>query len=92
MVAAFAFFSVALSGMQVGLTTERLLGNNDFQLASYGFAVFTLIALATSIAAIILTWFVFTLYFYTSAKFYHHKVQSMRRRAKEAVISADASS
>lgn len=78
---AFAFFSVSLSGLQVALATEQLGRNQDFHRASYGFAVFSLVALATSVVIILLTWFVLALYFYVSAKVYHHQVQSERRKA-----------
>ncbi|KAK0639379.1 hypothetical protein B0T16DRAFT_423090 [Cercophora newfieldiana] len=78
---AFAFFSVSLSGLQVALATEQLGSNADFHRASYGFAVFSLVAVTASIVAMILTWFILALYFYVSAKVYHRRVQAERRKA-----------
>lgn len=43
MAAATIFIALVLTAMQVGLATERLQGNADFQQASYGFTVFAIL-------------------------------------------------
>lgn len=80
--AVFAIFSVALSGMQVALMTNELSQNSAFHAASYGFSVFSLVALAACLGAMFCCWILLLLYFYISAKMYHHKVQSERRAAR----------
>ncbi|KAH7079954.1 hypothetical protein BKA63DRAFT_407973 [Paraphoma chrysanthemicola] len=80
--AVFAIFSVALSGMQVALMTDQLSHNTAFHAASFGFAVFTLVALATCLATIFFSWMILALYFFTAAKIYHRKVQSGREVAR----------
>ena len=42
--AATVFVAVVLGAMQVGLATERLQGDADFQRAAFGFAVFAIVA------------------------------------------------
>ena len=79
--AVFAILSVALSGMQVALMTDQLARNSAFHAASYGFAVFSLVALAACLGTILCSWVSLLLYFYLTAKIYHHKVQSARRAA-----------
>jgi hypothetical protein len=81
--AVFAIFSVALSGMQVALMTDQLSHNSAFHAASYGFAVFSLFALAGCLATIFGSWLLLLLYFYLAAKLYHHRVQSVRRAASK---------
>ncbi|KAI0481789.1 hypothetical protein F4859DRAFT_435633 [Xylaria cf. heliscus] len=76
--AVFAIVSVALSGMQVALMTDQLSHDSRFHRASYGFAVFSLVALAASLGVIIGTWVILTIYFYINAKLYHHHIQSTR--------------
>ncbi|KAK0657834.1 hypothetical protein B0T16DRAFT_425916 [Cercophora newfieldiana] len=58
LLAVFAFFSVSLSGLQVGLATNRLGQNGEFHEASYGFTVFSLMTLAGSVVAMVVTWVV----------------------------------
>ena len=79
--APFAILSVTLSAMQVGLGTHQLSNDSAFHAASYGFSVFSLVALAACIGIMLCSWFVLLVYFYTVAKMYHHKVQSARRAA-----------
>ncbi|KAK0722209.1 hypothetical protein B0T26DRAFT_701817 [Lasiosphaeria miniovina] len=43
MATAAVFIALVLTAMQVGLATERLQGNADFQQASYGFTVFAIL-------------------------------------------------
>ncbi|KAI0116314.1 hypothetical protein GGR51DRAFT_313635 [Nemania sp. FL0031] len=84
--AAFAIFSVALSGIQVALMTDQLSHNSNFHRASYGFAVFSLVVLAGFLGAIISSWVVLTVYFYVIAKLYHHDVQLKRRSKGPATL------
>jgi len=91
LLAVFAFFSVSLSGLQVGLATDRLGRNDEFHTASYGFAVFSLVALAGSVVVIMITWVVLTAYFYISSELYHHQVQSMRRRKTMEIVEGGES-
>ena len=49
---AFVFVTILLTAMQVGLATKKLQSSESFQAASYGFAIFAMIALVTVIAAI----------------------------------------
>ncbi|KAH8719383.1 hypothetical protein GQ44DRAFT_712301 [Phaeosphaeriaceae sp. PMI808] len=79
--AVFAIFTVLLSGLQVALMTDQLSHNSTFHAASYGFAVFSLVALAGSLATIFGFWVVLLIYVYLAAKLYHHRVQSARRLA-----------
>ncbi|KAK7425601.1 hypothetical protein QQZ08_007924 [Neonectria magnoliae] len=78
--AVFAILSVALSAMQVALSTEPLNEDHSFQQASYGFAVFSLVAIAGFLVAIFLTWIVLALFFYSSAKWYHRRVHLERTK------------
>ncbi|KAI1147079.1 hypothetical protein F4825DRAFT_465999 [Nemania diffusa] len=77
--AVFAIMSVVLSGMQVALMTDQLSHDSNFHRASYGFAVFSLVALAACLGAIITCWVILTIYFYSAAKLYHRKIQLARR-------------
>lgn len=53
LIALFAYVTVALSAMQVGLATDRLRNDHAFQDASFIFAMFSLLALVFSIAAMV---------------------------------------
>ena len=56
MLAVFALFSVFLSALQVGQSTNRLQNNRAFQRISYGFVVASLVALGASVALIFAVW------------------------------------
>ena len=49
LLAVFVYAAVILSAMQVRLATERLQGNDQFQRASYGFAVTSIVAVVAVI-------------------------------------------
>jgi hypothetical protein len=88
--AVFAFFTVALSVVQVGLAVTDLQGNLAFQSASYGFTVFSGLAVVGTIGALLLTWFILMLFHYISAKIYHRRVMKERKKKREeASRSAD---
>ncbi|PHH90505.1 hypothetical protein CDD83_3469 [Cordyceps sp. RAO-2017] len=55
MTAATVFVALVLTAMSVGLATDRLKGNNDFQRASSGFAVFAILGLMCAFALVVLT-------------------------------------
>lgn len=60
----FAYVTVALSAMQVGLGTQKLQDNHIFQQGSQRFAVASLILLAASVALIFIIWvFLFCFHF-----------------------------
>ncbi|KAK0631453.1 hypothetical protein B0T14DRAFT_501707 [Immersiella caudata] len=82
LLAVFAFFSVSLSGLQVGLATNHLGQDGDFHEASYGFTVFSLVTLAASVVAMMFTWVLLTMYHFTTSELYHHRVQSWRRKRR----------
>ena len=54
---AFVFVTIVLTAMQVGLATNQLQSSERFQAASYGFAIFAMVALVTVIG-VIATFFV----------------------------------
>jgi hypothetical protein len=56
MLAVFAVLSVVLSALQVGLATVMLQGNGPFQSASYGFTVFSLVAMVASVLVVSSVW------------------------------------
>jgi hypothetical protein len=62
MLAVFAFFTVLLSALQVGLATTKLQGNETFQKISYGFAITSLIVVVAGVMSILFVWLV--LFFY----------------------------
>jgi hypothetical protein len=86
LLAVFAFFSVSLSGLQVGLATNQLGQNGDFHEASYGFTVFSLVTLAGSVVAMMLTWALLTMYHYITSELYHNRVQSWRRKKRREML------
>ncbi|KAK0648835.1 hypothetical protein B0T16DRAFT_389001 [Cercophora newfieldiana] len=55
MVAATVFIALILTAMQVGLATDRLKDNGDFQRASFGFTVFAMVAPLGAFGLLILT-------------------------------------
>ena len=79
LLAVFVYFTVALAGMQLGLAQEDLQRSDTFQQASYGLTIFSLVFVIASVLAILVTWFVLTLFHYTSAKMYHRDVMRERR-------------
>ncbi|GFF32458.1 hypothetical protein IFM58399_03218 [Aspergillus lentulus] len=73
--AVFAYLTVGLSAMQVGLGTQKLQDNHVFQQGSQRFAVASLILLAASVALIFIIWvFLFCFHFLWA-------MQSLKRRA-----------
>lgn len=60
--AVFVSFTVVLTAMQVGLATDQLGKDGRFQHASYGFAIFSI--LASLIAVIVFAWILFGLFMF----------------------------
>ena len=84
LIVSFAYFTVALSALQVGLATDYLQKKASFQHASYLFAAVSLAFVATMTVALALTWFILTIYYFLSAKLYHRRVQNNRAKAHKA--------
>lgn len=63
MLAVFALFSVFLSALQVGQSTNKLENNRAFQRISYGFVVASLVALGASVALIFAVWLILAGYY-----------------------------
>ncbi|KAH6852689.1 hypothetical protein B0T12DRAFT_415758 [Alternaria alternata] len=79
MLGAFAIFSVLLSALQVGLATSVLQGNQPFQRASYGFMVFSLVAVVVSAVAVFSVWFLLFWYHLLSSRRNDKAVDQKRR-------------
>ena len=81
LIVSFAYLTVALSALQVGLATNYLQVQSMFQRASFVFAVASLTFIAALATGLGLTWLTLTVYYYTSAKLYHRRIQKRRARA-----------
>jgi hypothetical protein len=77
--AMFAVLSVLLSALQVGLATSVLQNDYDFQRASYGLTVATLVAVAASTVTVLVVWLVLFWYHLLSCWWYDRKIQHKRR-------------
>ncbi len=78
LLAVFAYLTIILSALQVGLATSFLQGNETFQSASYGFAIASAVAVAGSVFAIFLIWlFLFTYHLFSAWRY--DKYVSRRR-------------
>lgn len=83
--AVFGYVTVTLSAMQVGLGTDQLQGNHEFQQASRGFTIASLIIIAASIVLIFLVWgFLFCFHVLWAIQNLKH-VQNERRTPKHAI-------
>jgi hypothetical protein len=80
LLAVFAYLSIILSALQVGLATTSLQGSESFQLASYGFTVTSVVAVAVSVFAIFLVWLFLFVYHLLTVWRYNRYVS--RKRAK----------
>jgi len=83
LLAVFAYLTIILSALQVGLATTFLQGNEAFQSASYGFAVTSVVAVAVSVFAIFLVWLFLFVYHLFSAWRYNKHVQGKRTMGLE---------
>jgi hypothetical protein len=57
MATATVFVALVLTAMQVGLATERLQGNTNFQRASYGFTVFSILGPISALGLVVIAAF-----------------------------------
>lgn len=71
---AFVFVTILLTAMQVGLATKKLQSSESFQAASYGFAIFSMIALVTVIAAVVV--------FFLGVRSYNFVITFIYRRGR----------
>jgi hypothetical protein len=65
--ALFAYITVVLSAMQVGLATERLQSDRHFQMVSSGFTIASVVAVTCVIGMMLLVWVVLFCYHMFSA-------------------------
>lgn len=80
LLAIFAYITVVLSAMQVGLATEKLQANVQFQGASYGFAITSMIALAVTFMVVLLVWMILIFYHFSSTIQYSRRVEKERAK------------
>jgi ABC-type sugar transport system permease subunit len=74
--AVLAVLSVLLSALQVGLEISVLQNNHDFQRASYGLTVAALVAVAASVATVLVVWLVLFWYHLLSCWWYDRKIHT----------------
>ena len=74
----FAFFSLVLSAMQVGVAVPQLNGNSAFQQAAYGFVVFAIIGVVALLAFVGII-FVIIFFFNMAAAISHEKSERFNR-------------
>lgn len=84
LLAVFVYFTVVLSGLQVGLATADLAGTTQFQNLSYGAAVVSVAAVFGIIAAMLIVWFVLFWYHLLSTIAYATKVERDREKEIQA--------
>ena len=92
-----AYLILVLSAMQVGLSTDRLAGNEHFQEASYGFGILSIFLAITALALLVL--FSIILWVYNIARtrrFERNRVKVLGRtwrdRHKAAGVHAEPGS
>jgi hypothetical protein len=85
--ALFAYFSIALSAMQVGLTVPPLSENKPFKRASYGFVMLSVFGLLAVAAVISILFCLLLMYNLTATLRFHRKSQKERARLAAAVNS-----
>ena len=84
LIAVFAYFTVVLSAMQVGLATNRLKQNVGFQRASFGITVLSIVTVAVMVAAILLIWgFLFAYSVTSTRKFVNKGQEEVQRKLRE---------
>jgi hypothetical protein len=84
LLAVFAYVTVMLSAMQVGLSTPQLQGSVEFTNASYGFAVAAMVATAAAAVLIAMVWTILFWYHLLSTMRYVRKIQTERERRNVA--------
>ena len=81
LIVSFAYLTVVSSALQVGLATNYLHVQSMFQRASFVFSIASLTFVTAMATGLGLTWLTLTVYYYTSAKLYHRRIQKRRARA-----------
>ena len=75
LIAAFAYMTIVLSAMQVGLATNALTENTRFQDASYGFTVFSITMPVIIVGAILVSSGLIVLFSVSSTRQYNTRVE-----------------
>jgi len=83
LLAVFAYMTVILSALQVGLATTKLQISEAFQRGSYGFSFACIVAVLASVAAIFIVWAVLFVYHLLSTRNYYKAVVRKRAILKE---------
>ncbi|KAI2465413.1 hypothetical protein F4781DRAFT_424825 [Annulohypoxylon bovei var. microspora] len=76
----FVYVSVVLSALQVGLATEVLGGNHNFQNLGLGVTVAGLVALCLALGSIIIVWFVLFWYHLLSTIVFDRRIRLERAK------------
>jgi uncharacterized membrane protein len=84
LLAVFAYFTVVLSALQVGLATNTLQKYDAFQSASYGFAVTSVVTVAASVFLIFVIWLFLFVYHLHSTREYNKKVARERSKCHDS--------
>ncbi|KAI1443598.1 hypothetical protein F5Y02DRAFT_392890 [Annulohypoxylon stygium] len=89
LVVGFVYVSVVLSALQVGLATDLLSKNSDFQNLGLGVTVAGLVALCLALGSIVIVWFVLFWYHVLSTIVFVRRVGLERaKRAQEKIKSS----
>jgi type III secretory pathway component EscS len=89
LLAVFAFATVMLSAMQVGLSTGKLQSNTTFQNSSYGFAVASMVSVAASVVLIIVVWTGLFVYHLASTWIYYNGAARKRVLVRENSVRVE---
>ncbi|KAI1451811.1 hypothetical protein F4805DRAFT_71039 [Annulohypoxylon moriforme] len=85
----FVYVSVVLSALQVGLATNVLSGNSDFQNLGIGVTVAGLVALCLALGSIVIVWFVLFWFHLLSTIAFDRRIRLKRiKRAQEKLKSS----
>lgn len=80
LLAIFAYFTVVLSALQVGLATELLYSHASFQKVAHGVVIASLVVFFAIGISIFGIWFVLLLYHFFSTFRYTRRVEAVRRK------------
>lgn len=84
LLAVFAYFTVVLSALQVGLATTSLQESEAFQSASYGFSVASVVAVAVSVFLIFIIWLFLFIYHLFSTWQYNKYIVRERKKCHDS--------
>ncbi|KAI1211485.1 uncharacterized protein F4807DRAFT_417814 [Annulohypoxylon truncatum] len=79
----FVYVSVVLSALQVGLATDLLSQNSEFQNLGLGVTVAGLVALCLALGSIVIVWFVLFWYHVTSTIMFDRRIRLERKRSAQ---------